>query len=62
MLRLPISFPRMASVAKRLKIVHVVLCSAIPQWNHVVYIPGPHKQGGGFLFARFAEWCLSQIP
>ena len=49
----------MTSTAKRLKVRQLVLCPAIPQWNHVVYIPGPHKQGGGFLFARFAQRMLS---
>ena len=50
--RLRVRLLLMATTAEWLQVRQLVLCSAIPEWKHVVYIPGPHKQGGGGLFVR----------
>ena len=57
--RLFIRLLSMTATAQRLQVRQLVPSTAIPHRNHVVYIPGPHKQGGVFLFALFAQWMPS---
>ena len=42
-IRLQMRLPPMAATAKWLQVRQLVLSTAIPQWHHVVYLPGPGK-------------------